>query len=357
MKPQLMSSLSRLMTLLSSIGICMLIGAPTAMALDPSPPTYFITAPTGTRTDVAATNAQFLCLDILQGTPPSDITITSTKNPWVRKGRKVDPAKIPYVEGAVNWNNVPDAHPQFSTWVLDGQRHFKGNGIPNHPTGTFPVQANTPAYPYYAAAPAPPYGSAAEIPIAPYDLDVTVPANPVYSDTPNCINTLVEGVVTQTGAVWHANLAYAGVFVDPIAALPVDQCWGHPYATQYHYHGYSWKCFPNQGVTYQHSPLFGYAMDGFGVYGPRGDGGILLKNADLDECHGHFGRIKWDGQFRNMYHYHVNNEFPYGPGCYRGTPGTIVSNVQHASHGFPQNRGLPSVDIAPPIDSNGNVLH
>ena len=69
------------------------------MALDPSPPTYFITAPTGTRTDVAATNAQFLCLDILQGTPPSDITITSTKNPWVRKGRKVDPAKIPYVEG------------------------------------------------------------------------------------------------------------------------------------------------------------------------------------------------------------------------------------------------------------------
>ena len=135
------------------------------------------------------------------------------------------------------------------------------------------------------------------------------------------------------------------------------QWWGHPYATQYHYHGYSWKCFPNQGVTYQHSPLFGYAMDGFGVYGPRGDGGILLKNADLDECHGHFGRIKWDGQFRNMYHYHVNNEFPYGPGCYRGTPGTIVSNVQHASHGFPQNRGLPSVDIAPPIDSNGNVLH
>ncbi len=31
--------------------------------------------------------------------------------------------------------------------------------------------------------------------------------------------------------------------VDPNAALPLDRCWGHPYDTQYHYHGPSQTCF------------------------------------------------------------------------------------------------------------------
>ena len=96
---------------------------------------------------------------------------------------------------------------------------------------------------------------------------------------------------------------------------------------QYHYHGYSWKCFPNQGTADQPSPLFGYALDGFGLFGPRGDGGVLMTNQDLDECHGHFGNIDWDGVPTYMYHYHLNNEFPYGPGCFRGTQiGTFSSN-------------------------------
>jgi hypothetical protein len=262
-------------------------------------------------------------------------------------------SKIPFVEGAVDWNKVPGAHPEFRTWVEDGQRRFKGNGIPNHPTGVFAVQEGTAAYPYYAAAPAEGYSSAAAIPIGPYDLDVTVPANPVYSETPSCISDLVFGVVTQTGAVWHANIAYAGVWVDPIAALPHDKCWGHPYAQQYHYHGFSWKCFPRQGDAEKHSPLFGYALDGFGIYGPRGDEGKLLRNVDLDECHGHVGRIEWDGKWKTMYHYHLNNEYPYGPGCYRGKPGTAVSHGKH-THGYPAAK---SVDPAASTDIYGNKLH
>lgn len=31
----------------------------------------------------------------------------------------------------------------------------------------------------------------------------------------------------------------------------------------------------------------GYALDGFGIFGPRSLGGKLVTNADLDECHGH----------------------------------------------------------------------
>jgi hypothetical protein len=49
----------------------------------------------------------------------------------------------------------------------------------------------------------------------------------------------------------------------------MDLCWGHPVHMQYHYHSYSWKCFPNQGNANEHSPQFGIALDGFGVFGPR----------------------------------------------------------------------------------------
>ena len=113
-----------------------------------------------------------------------------------------------------------------------------------------------------------------------------------------------------------------------ISALPLDECWGHPYNTQYHYHAYSWKCFPDQGEASQHSPLFGYAIDGFGVFGPRGEGGELVTNDDLDECHGHTHEIDWDGEKKVMYHYHVNNEYPYSIGCYRGTPIALPKQLQ-----------------------------
>ena len=158
------------------------------------------------------------------------------------------------------------------------------------------------------------------MPTAPYNLYMAVPAYPTYSENPTCFSDLTFAVATQTGATLHANIAVSSdpLYVDPIAALPLDQCWGHPIFDQYHYHGYSWKCFPNQGDENQHSPLFGYALDGFGVFGPRGDGGVLLTNEDLDVCHGHSGKIDWDGILTDMYHYHLNNEYPYGPGCFRG---------------------------------------
>jgi hypothetical protein len=301
-------------------------------------PATFRTAPTGTALNKPARNTQYLCIP---GLPPN-VTLTKPDTPWVN-GLDVVVAKMPYVEGSVDWGNIP----RFKTWVDGAERHFKGNGLPNHATGIFPVQQGTAAYDYYSKAPAPPYSSAAEIPIAQYDLDMTVPANPVYSETPYCINALVTGIVTQTGVPWHANIAPTNVWFDPIAGLPIDRCWGHPYDTQYHYHGYSWKCLPNQGSKNAHSPLYGYATDGFGVYGPRGDHGKLLTNKDLDECHGHVGKILWDGVVKEMYHYHVNNEYPYGVGCYRGAPTTKGTIANHPLHGFPTGDGTSPAVGAP----------
>jgi hypothetical protein len=89
---------------------------------------------------------------------------------------------------------------------------------------------------------------------------------------------LIVGI-TLTGAVWHLEKApdSSGNLYNPINALPTDQCFGHPYYQQYHYHAYSWKCFPNQSTTGQ-SPVFGFALDGFPITGPRAADSHMLTN-------------------------------------------------------------------------------
>ena len=69
-----------------------------------------------------------------------------------------------------------------------------------------------------------------------------------------------------------------------------------------------------------HSGLVGYALDGFGIYGTAGAGGVHLSNADLDACHGHVETVMWDGKVVKMYHYHLTDEYPYTLGCLAGTP-------------------------------------
>ena len=39
--------------------------------------------------------------------------------------------------------------------------------------------------------------------------------------------------------------------------------------------------------------------------------------------------IEWDGVMKEMYHYHVNNQFPYSIGCFRGTPIELPEHLQH----------------------------
>ena len=282
------------------------------------PPTTLVTAPDGTRLDAPGKNHLYMCPR--PGLKPS---LTGSDTPWV-SGTTVDVSKIAFVPGSVTWQS------EFSMTTTDTERMLVGNGLPNHPTGQYPIEKGTAAYDYYAALPAMGYDNAAEIPIAPYDINLTLPKDPVPNDKPTCVLWIFLGVVSQTGAVWHAEIAPDSSLNlhDPISALPLDDCWGHPYNTQYHYHAYSWKCFPNQGDPSQHSPLFGYAIDGFGVYGPRGEGGKLLTNDDLDECHGHTHEIEWDGVKKVMYHYHVNNQYPYSIGCYRGTPIKLPKNLQ-----------------------------
>ena len=187
---------------------------------NPSAPSFLKTPPTGTGFGVAAKNQTFLCSNFA-GFDTLGISITKPDTPWVNS-HNVIPAQIPYVEGEVNWN------PVFNTWVENEVRYFTGNGLPNHPTGEYPLTTGQDAYPYYAELPDPSgqYANAAEMPIAPYNLYMAIPANPTYSANPTCFSDLTFAVATQTGATLHANIAVSSdpLYVDPIAALPLDQC-------------------------------------------------------------------------------------------------------------------------------------
>jgi hypothetical protein len=293
---------------------------------DPGTPTTLVTAANGVSTQVCAPNAQ--CISLLFTKVANVATkLSQASTSWTNTSTNIITiAQTPYVEGAVMASQIDPAGSVFSMTTDDKFLYFKGNGLPSTPMGNYPVQPGTAAYSYYSVLPGgtdprtgKDYSSAAAIGISPYDLSGKLPLNPVITGF-NPINALIIGI-TLTGAAWHAEIANdsSGNWYSPTNALPNDQCFGHPYAQQYHYHGYSWKCFPNQGTS-GHSPLFGYALDGFGIFGPRGVDGKMVTNAELDTCHGHIHPVEWNGSIQNIYHYHLNREYPFSVGCFRGTP-------------------------------------
>ena len=290
---------------------------------------------------------------------PANTTLATSTASWVNPAdNTIMIPKLPTVSGTVTAKDIDPRGSVFAVTTDSTYRMFKGNGLPNTPMGVFgPVAPGTAAYPYYAAAPGGAnttpgtpgfgqnYSSAAAIGISPYNLDVKVPVAPKYLDTPQPIQYLITGV-TLTGTVWHAEIANANAtaWYNPISILPLDQCFGHPYSQQYHLHAFSWKCFPNQGATGP-SPLFGYALDGFGIYGPRGADGKDITNAQLDVCHGMTSPVLWNGKIQNIYHYVLNSEYPYSIGCFRGfvDPANIAATPLPLLGQMPPMPGMPGM--------------
>lgn len=278
-------------------------------------------------------------------------------------------SKIAFVDGSNSATYYDNAGSVFSMTTNPaansgaGTRSFSGNGLPSTQMGTFPVQPGTSAYSYYSSLPggnkptniygsnAGSYSSAAAIGIHPYRLESTVPLNPTLTGY-HPIASLIVGV-TLTGTVLHIEYANdnSGNWVSPINALPTDQCFGHPYNEQYHLHGYSWKCFPNQGTSGQ-SPVVGFALDGFPITGPRASDGHMMTNAELDQCHGTTSEITMPGNEgkKVTYHYVLNREYPYSVGCFRGTVnyGTALGSTdmaQNIDYGNGPPTSFPSFPI------------
>jgi hypothetical protein len=203
------------------------------------------------------------------------------------------------VDGEVEWANY-----EFTIEVVNGERVITGNGLPPHTTGVYPIQASDDAYQYDRNPNS----------ISAQTITMTLPLNPAELATPICADGIVGMMLT--GVPIFSGFDAEGR--DAVAHEVQDACGGHPERTgQYHYHDLS-ACIEERAAGDTHSELVGYAFDGFGIFGFRGEGGVLLTNDDLDECHGHSHEIDWDGQKVVMYHYHATTEFPYIVSCHRG---------------------------------------
>ena len=222
-----------------------------------------------------------------------------TQGPWIDSSSGTwDLTKKAIVDGSVSWPNVK--------WSLssDGTtRTASGNGLPNHKTGTFPIQTTDDAYSYDRNPNS----------IKENTISISFPANPTKLSTPECaggtVGIMLSGVPLFNG--------FDAGGRDAVATEIQDKCDGHPQESgQYHYHGLS-DCITDTMDANGQSGLMGYALDGYGIFGSKGPGGVELSSNDLDECHGITSEIDWDGKRVNMYHYVLTHDFPYSVGCFR----------------------------------------
>ena len=218
---------------------------------------------------------------------------------WIHDDGTYDFTTKPTVDGKIFWSS------QLNIQLNNHMRTITGNRLPADPTGKFPISENDDAYAYDR--------NPNTITAATYEFKL--PATPQVAERPSCVPLGVIGVMLNGAYLFNALDARGK---DAVAHEIQDLCQGHPEVTgTYHYHNLS-TCLEDQDEGQGHSALLGYALDGFGIYGHRGENGEILTNADLDECHGHTHEIEWDGRKMKLYHYHGTWEYPYTVGCYRG---------------------------------------
>lgn len=176
---------------------------------------------------------------------------------------------------------------------------IRSQGYPNHPTAIFPNSGNPNT-------------------IRVQDFTFRLPLVPKKSSE---ITRLPMGPVGMAlnGVVFFNPFEMAGLnAVEGYDEVWLDACCGHPQQTGvYHYHKYP-TCVksPFKDTGAGHSPIIGFAFDGFPVYGPYESEGTrameLTNERALDACNGHEDE-------QRGYHYHVTpNRFPYILGGYAG---------------------------------------
>jgi YHYH protein len=191
----------------------------------------------------------------------------------------------------------------------------KSDGIPNHPHGVFPNQDNPNT-------------------IKKQDYTFYIPLHPQAAEKSTKTPFGPIGVAINGIPFYNQYNAEGG---DAVKLEVFDSCCGHPDpAGRYHYHKYP-VCVksPFKDPTGEHSPLIGYAFDGYAIYGPNGEDG--KPPTDLDECNGH-------SDSERGYHYHVTAGYPYILGGYHG-----VVEAKNFDHGPPGGgAGPPGPPGGPP---------
>ena len=141
-----------------------------------------------------------------------------------------------------------------------------------------------------------------------------IPRHPLVQEASTALPQGSVGVFLD-GIPFDNALASNGEDItDPVSTTyeAMDKCNGHVNEHgSYHIHGSPDCLLDALGDTNgRASPLIGYALDGFPLYGPYAEDGNLAT--DLDACN---GRTDADGNYR----YHVTATKPYTIGCFRGS--------------------------------------
>ncbi|MGI9177114.1 MAG: YHYH protein [Pirellulales bacterium] len=178
---------------------------------------------------------------------------------------------------------------------------IESQGWPNHPTATFPNSGNPNT-------------------IRVQEFTFRLPLSPRKAAE---ITRLPMGPigVALNGVVFFNPFEQGGMnAVEGYSEVWLDSCCGHPQQTGvYHYHKYP-TCVksPFADDATRHSPVIGFAFDGFPIHGPYESADVMAKDLSgdnaLDVCNGHEDATRG-------YHYHVTpGRFPYVIGGYRGVP-------------------------------------
>lgn len=227
-------------------------------------------------------------------------------------------------------------------------RVIRANGIPNHPTGSFPNRNN-------------PHR------ITPQDYTLRIPLKPQAASKPVQLGLFPFGVALNgvvfdpSAAEWWNGDRNSGWQYEPMlldGRLGADQNNAHVQPTgAYHYHAMPTGLLNKLSGGKQKMVQLGWAADGFPIYGPYGysdprdsrsslkklkssyrikkgerpngpggkyDGKFVadyeyVKGAgDLDECNGRFGVTP---EFpEGIYYYVITEDFPFIPRQFKGTP-------------------------------------
>jgi len=144
-----------------------------------------------------------------------------------------------------------------------------------------------------------------------------------------------------------------------------DNCLGHVTNNTYHYHlpptclisqlggvaNTSWWYSGAWPQNAKPSPLIGWALDGWPIYGPYDENGDLQvgssggASATLDECN---GKLLAD----RTYAYFTTPTYPYTIACFRGTPGRAVNRGRQSPVKSCPKNGLFSQYCDPSVDGS-----
>ena len=251
---------------------------------------------------------------------------------------------IPAVEKPPADNNV-------TIKVKDGFRVITANSIPEHLVGKFPNPGNPNT-------------------IAPQKVEIKLPLKPVANDEPTdartAVGVFINGVYLEagTGEFWTGGVGRAWNYeaLGGAINLGLDENHAHVQPTgKYHYHGKPTGLLKDLAISHhKHSPLIGWAFDGFPIYAlygysdpndasskivemtssfqlkkgerpsaPDGPGGkydgaftadyeYVAGSGTLDDCNGRFTKTP---EFpKGTYAYFLSEEWPVIYRSYRGTP-------------------------------------